>query len=100
MLTSTDLANNVNSFEQATCELQTVVFRVQTLAAYNMGLAKVAVQCSADTFVVNQSLVLRIDICAKKPAIANLQKRYSHAMTTQSTTKDRHEFKRKNIQSK
>jgi hypothetical protein len=32
--------------------------------AHNTGLAKVAVQCSADTFVVNQSLVLRINICA------------------------------------
>jgi hypothetical protein len=29
--------------------------------ACNTGLAKVAVQCSADTFVVNQSLVLRIN---------------------------------------
>ncbi len=29
----------------------------------NTGLAKVAVQCSADTFEVNQSLVLRINIC-------------------------------------
>jgi len=29
-------------------------------------LAKVAVQCSADTFVVNQSLVLRINSCDKK----------------------------------
>jgi hypothetical protein len=27
----------------------------------NTGLAKVAVQCSADTFVVNQSLVIRIN---------------------------------------
>ena len=27
----------------------------------NTGLAKVAVQCSSDTFVVNQSLVLRIN---------------------------------------
>jgi hypothetical protein len=32
---------------------------------YNTGLAKVAVQCSADTFVVNQSLVLRINICGE-----------------------------------
>ena len=30
---------------------------------HNTGLAKVAVQCSADTFVVNQTLVLRINIC-------------------------------------
>ena len=28
---------------------------------HNTGLAKVAVRCSADTFVVNQSLVLRIN---------------------------------------
>jgi hypothetical protein len=31
----------------------------------NTGLAKVAVPCSADTFVVNQSLVLRINICGE-----------------------------------
>lgn len=31
----------------------------------NTGLAKVAVQCSEDTFVVNQSLILRINICGK-----------------------------------
>ena len=31
--------------------------------AHNTGLAKVAVQCSADTFVVNQNLVFRINIC-------------------------------------
>jgi hypothetical protein len=37
-------------------------------AAGNTDLAKVAVQCSTDTFVVNQSLVLRINICAKKLA--------------------------------
>ena len=34
-------------------------------ATHNTGLAKVAVQCSADTFVVNQSLVLRINICGE-----------------------------------
>jgi len=33
--------------------------------ACNSGLAKVAVQCSADTFVVNQTLVLRINICGE-----------------------------------
>jgi hypothetical protein len=33
--------------------------------AHNSGLAKVAVQCSADTFVVNQTLVLRINICGE-----------------------------------
>ena len=38
---------------------------VDRRAACNTGLAKVAVQCSADTFVVNQSLVLRINICGE-----------------------------------
>ena len=33
--------------------------------AHNSGLAKVAVQFSADSFVVNQTLVLRINICGK-----------------------------------
>lgn len=33
--------------------------------AHNSGLAKVAVQYSAETFVVNQSLVLHINICGK-----------------------------------
>jgi len=33
------------------------------MPAANRRLAKVAAQCSADTFVVNQSLVLRINIC-------------------------------------
>jgi len=33
----------------------------------NRRMAKVAVQCSADTFVVNQSLVLRINICGEIP---------------------------------
>jgi hypothetical protein len=39
--------------------------KTPTLAADNRRLAKVAVQYSADTFVVNQSLVLRIKICGK-----------------------------------
>ena len=38
-------------------------------------LAKVAVQCSADTFVVNQSLVLRINICGKNRHLRQARKR-------------------------
>jgi len=38
----------------------------------NTGLAKVAVQCSADTFVVNQSLVLRINICGENAKPKNV----------------------------
>jgi hypothetical protein len=32
---------------------------------HNNRLAKVAVQCSEDTFVVNQTLVLHINICGE-----------------------------------
>jgi hypothetical protein len=43
---------------------------------HNTGLAKVAVQCSADTFVVNQSLVLRIKICGENRHLRQAQNRY------------------------
>ena len=42
----------------------------------NTGLAKVAVQCYADTFVVNQSLVLRINICGENRHLRQARKRY------------------------
>jgi hypothetical protein len=45
--------------------------------ATNTGLAKVAVQCSADTFVVNQTLVLRINICGKNRHLRQARKRYA-----------------------
>ena len=45
-------------------------------AAHNRRLAKVAVQCSADTFVVNQSLVLRINICGENRHLRQAPKRY------------------------
>jgi len=39
--------------------------KVDRRPAGNSGLAKVAVECSVDTFLVNQSLVLRINICGE-----------------------------------
>jgi hypothetical protein len=41
----------------------------------NTGLAKVAVQCSAENFVVNQTLVLRINICSKNRQLLIAAKR-------------------------
>jgi len=46
------------------------------LIAHNTGLAKVAVQCSADPFVVNQSLVLRINICVENRHLHKARNRY------------------------
>jgi len=43
--------------------------------ATNSGLAKVAVQCSADTFVVKESSVLRINICGKNRHLRQAAKR-------------------------
>jgi len=49
---------------------------MKTKTAYNRRLAKVAVQCSADTFVVNQSLVLSINICGENRHLRQAPKRY------------------------
>jgi len=38
---------------------------MEEMAAYNSTYKKLAVQCSADTFVVNQTLIIRINICGK-----------------------------------
>lgn len=54
--------------------------------AGNTDLAKVAVQFSADTFLVNQSLVLRINICGESRHLRQARKRHSQALTRQSTT--------------
>jgi len=57
------------------CGLETVVLRWKRKAAGNRRLAKVAVQCFADTFVVIQTLVLRINICGKNRQLLVAAKR-------------------------
>lgn len=47
-----------------------------SMPAANMGLAKVAVQCSADSFVITQTLVFQIKFCGKSPALRVAAKRY------------------------
>jgi hypothetical protein len=49
-----------------------------------------AVQCSADTFVVNQSLVLRINICGKNRHLlvaANVMVHYKVNQSTKTNLK-------------
>ncbi len=46
---------------------------------HNTGLAKVAVQCSVDSFVVNQTLVLRINIFGENRHLRQARKRYLQA---------------------
>jgi hypothetical protein len=43
---------------------------------HNTGLAKVAVQCSADSFVVNQTLFLRIKFSGENRHLRQARNRY------------------------
>ena len=43
--------------------------------ADNSGLAKGGVSCFVETFVLNQTFVLRMNICAKNPALRQAAKR-------------------------
>lgn len=44
------------------------------MAESNMGFVKLTVQCYADIFVVNQSLVLLINICGKNLHLRQVRK--------------------------
>ncbi len=48
------------------------------MAAYNSTYKKLAVQCSADSFVVNQNLVFRINICGENRQLLVAANRYKH----------------------
>jgi hypothetical protein len=61
---------------QGQCKLDTTDLRPNRATSANTGLAKVAVQCSADTFVVNQSLVLRINLCGENRHLRQARNRY------------------------
>ena len=50
--------------------------------AYNSTFAIGGVSCPAESFVVAESSVLRINICAEKPAHRKSAKRYGQAMTS------------------
>ena len=57
-------------------KIGTTTHRTDNRAAGNSTYKKLAVQCSADTFVVNQSLVLRINICSQNRQLLVAAKRY------------------------
>ena len=59
--------------------------------AYNSTYKKLAVQCSVDTFVVNQTLVLRINIYGENRHLRQARKRYGqvYEKTTKRKTTDK-----------
>jgi len=71
-----------NRFEQTLSKLQTVVLRTNSRAAGNSTFAIGGVSCSADSFVIAESSVLRINICAEKPAHRKSTKRYTQGVVT------------------
>ncbi len=61
---------------------------------HNTGLAKVAVQCSADTFVVNQSLVLRINIYGENRHLRQARKRWASVWWSEKSTLIQFKYKK------
>jgi len=66
---------NVNRFEQTNCKLAPTHLWTNSKAAANSTFAIGGVSCFADSFVVTESSVLRINICGKKPAHRKSAKR-------------------------
>jgi hypothetical protein len=60
-----------------TANIDTWVLRTDRMAACNSTYKKLAVQCSADTFEVAESFVLRMNICGKNRQLLVAAKRYS-----------------------
>jgi len=61
---------------QGHCKLVTTHHRPKRSPAGNSTYKKLAVQCSADSFVVAESLVLRINICGKNRQLLVAANRY------------------------
>jgi hypothetical protein len=76
---------------QCTKTLQTMNRQATTdrTPAGNSGLAKVAVSFSADTFVVKESSVLRINICGENRHLRQAANRYVQPYGDSATTNER-----------
>jgi len=65
----------INSIEQSAYKIDTTTLRTNNRAAGNSTFAIGGVSRSKDSFVVNQSLVLRINFCAKNRHLRQAAKR-------------------------
>jgi len=66
-----------NHIKQTLCLTRPDELRMDRRAAANSTFAIGGVSCSADSFVVAESSVLRTNFCAEKPAHRQSAKRYS-----------------------
>lgn len=62
--------------------------KTDRMPAGNSSLAKWRVTCFYDSFVLNQSAVLRLSFCAKIPPLRQAAKRYRQPCETDSATID------------
>jgi hypothetical protein len=60
----------------------------QGTASYNSGLVKMVIQCSAVSFMVNQTLEICINICDKNRHLSFAAKLYGNLITTLQTLTD------------
>ena len=58
----------------------------------NSGLAKGGVSCFVETFVVNQTFVLRMNFCAKNPALRQAANRYMLCLDKHTAEKPTQKF--------
>jgi hypothetical protein len=59
---------------------------------HNTGLAKVAVHCSADTFVINQTLALCINVCSENRHLNQARNRYPDRNSQRAIIVPEHTF--------
>lgn len=67
----------ISHYNNLWCRPQTLLPRTDSRAAGNSTFAIGGVSCSADSFVVAESSVLRMNICAETPAHRKSAKRYA-----------------------
>ena len=64
----------------------------QITTTANSGLAKGGVSCFVETFVVNQTFVLRMNFCGKNPALRQATTRYMLCLDKHTAEKPTQKF--------
>ncbi len=70
-----DRSSILGDFGKSVCKLDTTHFRTERRATDNIGFAKAGVTCFYDSFVLNQSSVLRLNGSAENPRLRKAAKR-------------------------
>jgi len=74
-------ASNVNHFGQIVCKLDTTYLRTERRASANMVLPQWGLTCFYETFVLKQTVVHLLNICAKNPPLRQYPNRKQQLLT-------------------